>query len=83
MESCDKKQPHEIPWRIFSTNIWHHNGNKCGSYSGKSVQEKTKHDPKVVWPIIFKRFIDDGFGITKGSKTDVEYWIAEFNKLVR
>ena len=37
----------------------------------------------MVWPIIFKRFIDDGFGITKGSKTDVEYWIAEFNKLVK
>ena len=49
----------------------------------KFLKEKTKNDPKMVWPIIFKRFIDDGFGITKGSKTDVEYWIAEFNKLVK
>ena len=27
-------------------------------------------------------YIDDGFGTTKGSKTNVEYWISEFNKLV-
>ena len=49
----------------------------------KFLIEKTKNDPKIVWPILFKRFIDDGFGITKGSKSDVEYWIAEFNKLVK
>ena len=47
----------------------------------KFLKEKTKNDPKMVWPIVFKRFIDDGFGITRGSKTDVEYWIMEFNKL--
>ena len=33
----------------------------------KFLKEITKNDPKMVWPIIFKRFIDDGFGITKGS----------------
>ena len=32
----------------------------------------------MVWPILFRRYIDDGFGITKGSKKDVEYWISEF-----
>ena len=37
----------------------------------------------MVWPIFFKRYIDDGFGITKGSKSNVEYWILEFNKLVQ
>ena len=37
----------------------------------------------MVWPIFFKRYIDDGFGITKGSKSNVEYWILEFNKLVK
>ena len=36
---------------------------------------------KLVWPIMFKRFIDDGFGITKGSKTDFEYWVSKFNML--
>ena len=34
-----------------------------------------------MWPILFKRFIDDGFGVTKGSKKDFEYWVSEFNKL--
>ena len=41
-----------------------------------------KNDPKMVWRILFKRFIDDGFGITKESKKHVEYWIAELNKVV-
>ena len=41
----------------------------------KHLKDKTKNDPKMVWPILFKRFIDDGFGITQGSKSDVEYWI--------
>ena len=30
---------------------------------------------------MFKRFIDDGFGITNGSKSDFEYWVSEFNLL--
>ena len=36
----------------------------------------------MAWPLLFRRYIDDGFGITKGLKTTVEYWISEFNKLV-
>ena len=36
----------------------------------------------MAWPILFRPYIDDGFGRTKGSKTDVEFWISEFNKLV-
>ena len=38
----------------------------------KILKEKTKHDPKLIWPKVFKRYIDYRFGITKGSK-DVEY----------
>jgi len=47
------------------------------------LKEKSKGDPKMVRPILFKRYIDDGFGIMKGSKSHVEYWILEFNKLVK
>ena len=36
---------------------------------------------KVKWPILFKRFIDDGFGIINGNKKDVQMWIKEFNNL--
>ena len=49
----------------------------------KILKEKSINDPTMVWPIFFKRYIYDGFGITKGSKTDVEYWIQEFNNLVK
>ena len=49
----------------------------------KILKEKSINDPKMIWPIFFKRYIDDGFGITKGSKADVEYWIQEFNNLVK
>ena len=38
-------------------------------------------DPKLIWPVLFKRFIDDGFGITKGLRKDVIYWIEKFNEL--
>ena len=48
----------------------------------KILREEIKNDPKMAWPILFKRFIDDGFGITKGSKSDVEYWILNFKLLV-
>ena len=34
---------------------------------------------KIVWPLLFKRFIDDGFGITTASKTEFETWVNEFN----
>ena len=30
---------------------------------------------------MFKRFIDDGFGIIRGNKKDVRTWINEFNQL--
>ena len=30
---------------------------------------------------MFKRLIDDGFGIMRGNKKDVESWIYEFNQL--
>ena len=37
----------------------------------------------MIWPTFFRRYIDDGFGITKGSKADIEYWILAFNSLVK
>ena len=32
---------------------------------------KCETDPKLIWPVHFKRFIEDGFGITKGDQKDV------------
>ena len=45
------------------------------------LKQKCNADPKLIWPVLFKRFIDDGFGITKGVREDVIYWIRQFNKL--
>jgi len=45
------------------------------------LKQKCNADPKLIWPVLFKRFIDDGFGIIKGVREDVIYWIGQFNKL--
>ena len=45
------------------------------------LKNKWNTDKKLVWPIMFKRLIDAGFGVTKGSKTDFEYWVSKFNML--
>ena len=44
------------------------------------LEFKCETDPKLIWPILLKRFIDDGFGITKGVREDVVYWIKKFNE---
>ena len=31
------------------------------------LKEKCKTDIKLKWPTLFKRFIDDGFGIMEGT----------------
>ena len=38
-------------------------------------------DPKFKWPILFLRFIDDGFGVFVGTNEESEYWITQFNML--
>ena len=45
------------------------------------LKQKCNSDPKLIWPVLFKRFIDDGFGITLGLREDVIYWIEKFNEL--
>ena len=42
------------------------------------LKVKCKTDPKLIWPVLFKLFIDDGFDITKGVREDVIYWIQCF-----
>ena len=47
----------------------------------KLLFQKSETDKKLIWPILFGRFIDDGFDITKGSRADFKYWVSEFNLL--
>ena len=35
----------------------------------------------IVWPKMFKRFIDDGFGVIKSNKKEFVLWVNEFNCL--
>ena len=36
---------------------------------------------KSIWPLLFERLIDDGFGITRANKKEFELWVVEFNLL--
>ena len=45
------------------------------------LKEKSKTNTKIIWPVLYKRFIDDGFGITKANKNEFESWVNEFNLL--
>ena len=45
------------------------------------LKNKCVHDKKLRWPILFQRFIDDGFGIMEGGKKDVIHGINQFNTL--
>ena len=45
------------------------------------LKEKSKTNTKIIWPLLYKRFIDDGFGITKANKNEFELWVNEFNLL--
>ena len=44
----------------------------------EELKKKCFFDKKLKWPILFQRFIDDGFGIIEGTKLDAEYWIKQF-----
>jgi hypothetical protein len=48
----------------------------------KKLKEQTKNDSKMIWPTLWRRFIDDGFGVTKGLRKDVEYFVHKFNSMV-
>ena len=45
------------------------------------LKEKSETNNKIIWPVLFKRCIDDGFGITEANKDEFEFWIQEFNLL--
>ena len=69
---------------IKGTNIAPIHANLYLAKRGENLKEKNKHDPKFLWTFFFfRRYIDDGFDITKKSKKDFEYWISEFNNLVK
>ena len=37
------------------------------------LPKKCVSDPSLKWPTLFKQFINDGFGLFKGNKNEVEY----------
>jgi hypothetical protein len=49
----------------------------------KKLKDQTKNDSKMIWPCLWKRFIDDGFGVIQGLKKDVEYFVHKFNSMVK
>ena len=47
------------------------------------LKTKCYSAPKLIWLVLFKWFIDDGFCITEGLWEDLIYWIEKFNKLCK
>ena len=47
------------------------------------LRKKRKSEPKLLWPILLKRFIADGFGIFYGTLNDIMYMIKTFNMLIK
>ena len=45
------------------------------------LKMKCKTYPKLIWPLLFKGFINGGFGVTKGNQEDAIYWIEKFNEI--
>jgi len=66
---------------IMGTNLAPILANLCLAMLQEELKKKCAHDKKLKWPIVFQRFIDDGFGIMEGNKEDVKYWIDQFNSL--
>ena len=45
---------------------------------GLHIRCKNKN---IKWPELYKRFIDDGFGVIKCNKIEFSKWVSEFNNL--
>ena len=61
--------------------MWHPYCKYIQALLENELKQKCNSDSKLIWPVLFKRFIDDGFGITLGLWNDVIYWIEKFNEL--
>jgi hypothetical protein len=46
------------------------------------IKRMSAIDPKLIWPLLFLRFIDDGFGVMEGSREDVLYFVMVANNLI-
>ena len=79
--SFDKEYFQQIFGIIMGTNLAPILANLYLAMLQNELKNKCVNDKKLKWPIFFQRFIDDGFGIIKGGKKDVIYWINQFNTL--
>ena len=79
--SFDKEYFQQIFGIIMGTNLAPILANLYLAMLQNELKNKCVHDKKLKWPILFQRFIDDGFGIMEGGKKDVIYWINQFNTL--
>jgi hypothetical protein len=46
------------------------------------IKNRCLIDSKLIWPILFLRFIDDGFGVMEGGREDVLYFVMVANSLI-
>ena len=77
----DKEYFQQIFGIIMGTNLAPILANLYLAMLQEELKKRCVHDKKLKWPVLFQRFIDDGFGIINGRKQDIEYWIKQFNIL--
>ena len=66
---------------IMGTNVAPMLANMDVATQENLFKEKCKTNKKTIWPLLYTRFIDDVFGITKANKNEFKLWVDEFNLL--
>ena len=67
----DKEYFQQIFGIIMGTNLAPILANLYLAMLQEELKNKCKHDVKLKWPKLFLRFIDDGFGILKAQKLNL------------
>ena len=85
---CVKQCSPEIPRGIFSTNPRNRNGNKFNTHTSQYIHVIFEEElyiicqnKNLIWPEMYKRLIDDGFGVIKSNKKEISKRVCEFNNL--
>ena len=48
----------------------------------EQIKRECYYNPKLIWPLVLKRFIDDMFGIMVGTYEDLVYFVKVFNSYI-
>ena len=75
--SFEKENFQQILSITMGTNVAPIFANICVALLENELRAKWKQDPRLKWPILLKRFMDNGFGIFYGIKEDILFWTTQ------